>query len=320
MSELAKIAAIVVTFNRKEWLVECIEALKKQTRPLDRIILVDNASTDGTSKLLEQHGILDDPIIDYMRLPNNTGGAGGFHEGLKRAFNSGYDWFWLMDDDVEPYPEGLERLLPFCSRSGCIHGRRVNPDGTPVLWGDYFDPRRIMTTTLADASFEESSDPKLLNVGCFEGMLVKREVVERIGLPAAEFFISWDDTVYGYQASLVTPVLYVNATTLRRKRAAEPLTIRPMGMRSKIKLSPMALYYFFRNRFLVAKSLQNYSPFFVWTSIELLFRSAFREAAIVNSWAGVKAVFLGTADGFRLWIDSSEGNEQRGHPERAGSR
>ena len=40
----------------------------------------------------------------------NTGGAGGFHEGVKRAYKKGYDWLWLMDDDVEVKEDTLEKL------------------------------------------------------------------------------------------------------------------------------------------------------------------------------------------------------------------
>ena len=117
-----KICAVVVTYNRKDLLVECLEALRRQTGPLDAIYIIDNASTDGTPELLRSRGYRDGAVIEnpldgseiiirYVRLPVNTGGAGGFHEGVKRAFHDGYDWIWLMDDDVEPEEYTLEKLL-----------------------------------------------------------------------------------------------------------------------------------------------------------------------------------------------------------------
>src|SRR5690606_27933775 len=101
------------------------------TRPLQAIYIIDNASTDGTPELLHRMGYTPSPQggtltletpgnqekvkIIHIRLPENTGGAGGFHEGVKRAYNDGYDWIWLMDDDAEPLEDALEKLLPYAS-------------------------------------------------------------------------------------------------------------------------------------------------------------------------------------------------------------
>ena len=111
------VAAVVVTFNRKELLCECLDALLAQTFPVSRIVLVDNASTDGTYELLAEKGYLERGIFDYFRLPINSGGAGGFHEGVKRAYEAGFDWLWLMDADVEPMPGALERMISYANVS-----------------------------------------------------------------------------------------------------------------------------------------------------------------------------------------------------------
>ncbi|MEN3014688.1 MAG: glycosyltransferase, partial [bacterium] len=126
MNKHETICAVVVTYNRKHLLLECLEAIRKQTRPVQAIYIIDNHSIDGTPELLLEKGYINqlpppvltepweielsisnqtnsEPIeIHYIRMHENTGGAGGFHEGLKRAYEKGYDWFWLMDDDVEP--------------------------------------------------------------------------------------------------------------------------------------------------------------------------------------------------------------------------
>jgi len=105
------VAAVVVTYNRKHLLKECLDALLAQTRPIDAIIVMDNASTDGTPEFLEAQGYLTNPIIDYVRLSENTGGAGGFHYGVKRGYEQGFDWLWLMDDDVKPVNSTLAELV-----------------------------------------------------------------------------------------------------------------------------------------------------------------------------------------------------------------
>lgn len=122
-----KIAAVVVTYNRKKLLIECLEALRRQTKPLQTIYIIDNASTDGTPQKLQKKGYIKNPEsgikkinnlhnnkpikIVYVRMKKNTGGAGGFHEGIKRACQDGHHWIWLMDDDVEPKDDTLQVLL-----------------------------------------------------------------------------------------------------------------------------------------------------------------------------------------------------------------
>ena len=115
------VCAVVVTYNRKTLLLECLEALRKQTRPVDGIYIIDNASTDETPEVLKESGYIPElppselaepyeiehqisnlvngePIkIFYVRMHENTGGAGGFYEGVKRGYEKGYDWLWLMD-------------------------------------------------------------------------------------------------------------------------------------------------------------------------------------------------------------------------------
>ena len=103
------VCAVVLTFNRKALLLECLRALLGQTRPVDRVIVVDNASSDGTTKLLRAEGLLE--RVEYVRLERNLGGAGGFHRGMEEARRGDWDWIWVMDDDAEPRPDALERLL-----------------------------------------------------------------------------------------------------------------------------------------------------------------------------------------------------------------
>ena len=103
--------AVIVTFNRKELLERCIQAILNQTYSVKNIVIIDNASTDGTDKLLKELDYLDNEKILYRRLSTNIGGAGGFHEGMKFAHSLRQDWCWIMDDDVIPATDCLEELV-----------------------------------------------------------------------------------------------------------------------------------------------------------------------------------------------------------------
>ena len=107
MMTVRKIAAVVVTYNRREMLMECIRHLAQQSAACD-ILVVDNASTDGTGEAVQA---LDVPGLRYRNTGANIGGAGGFSFGMRWAVECGYDLVWVMDDDAFPETDALEQLL-----------------------------------------------------------------------------------------------------------------------------------------------------------------------------------------------------------------
>ena len=106
---MKKVAAIVVTYNRKKLLLENIKALLAQTyRDLD-ILIIDNCSTDGTKDAIQEY--IKNKSIIYVNTGSNLGGAGGFQYGIKYASKNNYDNVWVMDDDGMPTPTALEELM-----------------------------------------------------------------------------------------------------------------------------------------------------------------------------------------------------------------
>jgi rhamnopyranosyl-N-acetylglucosaminyl-diphospho-decaprenol beta-1,3/1,4-galactofuranosyltransferase len=207
------IAAVVVTYNRKALLCECLDALLKQTRPLDAIYVIDNASTDGTRELLDQRGYLRENKIRYVGLSENTGGAGGFHEGMSRAYNDDYDWIWVMDDDVEPEPQSLEAALT------C----RNEPDVVAIVsrqidLGRWFDDLTKFTIGPLDAEFP------VLSTATFAGTLIKYTAIRQIGLPRKEFFIHNDDTEFAIRLRSCGRILLSPKSVVLHKAVARKQT------------------------------------------------------------------------------------------------
>lgn len=99
----------------------------KQTVSTD-VLIVDNASTDGTEDNLISSGLLNNEKIHYIKLDENTGGAGGFHYGLKYACKKGWRWFWIMDDDAEPHHDALEKLVALSNDKNSIYGSAAVAD------------------------------------------------------------------------------------------------------------------------------------------------------------------------------------------------
>lgn len=83
---MKEIAAVVVTYNRKELLKKNIEALLKQTYKEFDIYIIDNASTDGTYEYIKEY--IDSNQIHYENTNKNLGGAGGFNFGIKKVVES----------------------------------------------------------------------------------------------------------------------------------------------------------------------------------------------------------------------------------------
>ena len=236
------IAVALVTFNRKELLVRTLESVMSQTLKVDKIFILNNASTDGTEDYLRERGYLDHPQILYKRAIENEGGAGGFHEAMKAAYEAGAEWIWTMDDDIIVDPEALETMLCYKSMSLCIHPSKQFENGKRFIWEGYFDSTSGRSIWVEDG-FLKNKEYSFVNYACFEGMLVHRSIIEKIGFPDKRFFICYDDLIFGWLASFYTNIIYLNKTLITR-------TI-PEAQ----KKNPKAIsnYYVIRNMFLKKK-------------------------------------------------------------------
>ena len=189
------LAAVIVTFNRKELLGENIRMLLKQSRPFDKIFVVDNCSTDGTPEYLKDWGWMDDPRFVYLKTHANIGGAGGFYTGTKAAYETGADYIVLMDDDGRAADEHtFENLLREAER---LHAE--NPKlfvNSLVRQGELLSFKMGSKYTVAEALATAKDGILDGEANPFNGTLVSRELVAEIGYPNADFFIKGDEVNY----------------------------------------------------------------------------------------------------------------------------
>ena len=204
-----KVAAVVVTYNRVDKLGRVLDSILAQTRAVDQVIVIDNASTDSTPQLLADYQ--DDPRVEVVRLESNTGGAGGFAAGMERAYERGADWVWIMDDDCYTGDTALERLL-------AGHASAESELGQPV-------PFSCSQVRYTDGSICEMNNPgaawdwgRLIAKGqntvvitncSFVSVLIPRRSIAKYGLPLVEYFIWFDDMEYTLRISAEGPGVQV---------------------------------------------------------------------------------------------------------------
>jgi rhamnopyranosyl-N-acetylglucosaminyl-diphospho-decaprenol beta-1,3/1,4-galactofuranosyltransferase len=185
------VCAVVVTYNRAELLSECLDALDAQSRPPDRILVVDNASTDDTPRLLADRG-----GFDVLTLDSNGGGAGGFARGLEVASRGPHEWFWLLDDDTMAERDCLRALLDGAARAP----RPPSVLASVVRWTDgRLHPMNNPWLRLHHrAEFAEGAGAGLaaIRASTFVSALVHRRAVAAHGIPPAHFFVWLDDMDY----------------------------------------------------------------------------------------------------------------------------
>lgn len=191
----ATVYAVIVTYNRLDILKKCIEAVLNQSYKDLKVVIIDNASTDGTRQYIEE---LSNNKIIYINTGKNLGGAGGFNRGIKEAYLKGAKWVWIMDDDVLPNPNALEELMKAL--------KIVKPQKTSFLASCVYSPKgEAMNTPGVDLRSKngypfwyEYLDKGLvkLNAATFVSILVNSAAIEKCGLPCSDFFIWGDDTEY----------------------------------------------------------------------------------------------------------------------------
>jgi len=288
-----RVAAVVVTHNRPQLLLQALAALRAQTRPLDAIYVVDNPGAATGSA--PEPGHVDG--VTLLRPDTNLGGAGGFALGMAQAFAAGHDWIWLLDDDAMARPDALAHLLAVAVPARPAAGPGPGPGpgtsmgaaadaGSAVMRGagalcgtvrEFGDialrhRRRYHLATGIERPLPRAAydgPPCRVDTASFVGFLVSAAAIAEVGMPARAFFLGYDDTEY----------------SLRLRRAGLPLWLVPDSVvehlrarRARLRAGPFGPRHYFtiRNRLAVARAYATLP--LVPTAVGLLFGLAL--------WAG----------------------------------
>lgn len=246
---LTKYAIVIVTYNRKQLLQECVEKAYGQTIPAQSIIIVDNASTDGTRIYLKELAG-ESTIYDIISLPQNIGGAGGFSKGIERAVQKDVESVLLIDDDAMLEKDYMERLLKARKEYQNYQAFAGTVKVNDTI--DTFHRRDVSRPGLFFRNCEEEKyrQPHFeCEIASFCGMLIDIALIRKIGLPHTEYFIWHDDTEYSLRIKEHSKFLVITDAILNHKtKPANKIGKRRYDWRE---------YYAVRNRILMVREHGN---------------------------------------------------------------
>lgn len=287
-TQMGKVSAIVVTYNRIELLKECMNSLLKQDFMLDNIFVINNNSSDGTKEYLDE--MSKHSVINPVNLNKNIGGAGGFSLGLKTAYEeSESDYFLILDDDTMVTQKSIVNLV---NKADNLDFGFLCSD---VRW--YKDGQAcLLNCPEVSRDWNEKIDNNLIKVkaASFVSFMVSRENVKQFGLPVSEMFIWADDAEYSIRLSNKKNSYFVTDSEVIHKCKTNSID------ESIRNCDPKRIYYYecmYRNRMYIYRKHYGieyrlmYFADYIFTGISALFKS--KDNRIKRSLSVIKGTFKG---------------------------
>lgn len=252
---MRRVCVVIVTYNRKELLVNLLHDLAKQSYAVSAILIVDNDSSDGTPDLLMENKIISFVKVDeittqewknlsvhYFRNSENAGGSGGFAKAFELVLTMDYDCVWAMDDDVSPEINCLEEMMKYLDKDArvCIPSRGDENYVDYAITG--YDLKTLRYFHFEDCKrnridSRNISEPYVeVKDMVFEGPLFTMDLIKEIGVPDKGYFILFDDTDYAHRAYQKTSIRYVAHAILHKKVFPPKVEGAPWGWKSYYKL------------------------------------------------------------------------------------
>ncbi len=254
MVKKEKVATVTVTFNRKNLLVNNIESIIKQDYKVDCIIIVDNHSTDGTKEEITKK-FLKNKNIKYVYLDENTGGAGGFYYGCKIAYESGYDWVILMDDDGKfENSEGITNLFKIIKQKKLSSNEKVMLNSIVLCEKNKMPFGLFSINDKFEDIVDKADNGVILNrINPFNGTLISKKLIEEIGFPNKDLFLTSDEVEYSFRADESNAYIATVVNSLYFHPGKKRNKIQVLGKTLTLftAVSPVMQYYRVRNNIYV---------------------------------------------------------------------
>jgi len=246
------VASITVTYNGKNLLARHINSLLTQRRPIDEIVVIDNGSSDGTSEFLAEHF----PQVTAIRLDVNVGMAGGWAAGMQyAAMERKHDWIWTFDDDSVPAADALGKMLAGAERlSEDEHVGILAPIPVHTETGRHYYPLLLHKGRAANPPSDVVHQPIwFADMVIASGCMVRRRVVEEIGVPLAGFYMDFFDFEYSLRAREAGYRIAVLSDCEMKHEIGNMKTISIFGWKHASSIQPpWRHYYIIRNLFYTA--------------------------------------------------------------------
>lgn len=259
-----RVVAVTVTYNDIAYLKKSLQALRAQTVPLARVVVVDNNSSAENKALLAAE---QDSLVDVLWLDENLGGAGGFERGMRYAHEKyDPDWYWLMDADAYPQADCLERLLAHRQDSDRVGILAPLIYGVDLRQYQLYHIKNVSRLLYRDlllyATAEEipAGTPRF-ETDAFVGPLIARRAVEKVGYADGDLFIYGDDHEYTYRVTREFDMLLVREAIINHRDQPVNGAQKPENWWKE--------YYAFRNRVLFIKKYSK-NQFYQWVGVAML--------------------------------------------------
>lgn len=200
------IAVIICNYNKSKYVTECIQSVLESVFQMFDVIVVDNASTDDSVKCIREKY---DDRLTLLQNAENLGGSGGFNTGIRYAVEQGYRYVWCLDNDVLVDENAIGVLYEFLEKNTEVGmaGSKVYHMEAPNYvqqFGIDVDFENFCCEAKYYNCLEDGSMPEVVYSDAVAAcsVLVRAELIKKIGMLPEENFLYWDDTEWGYRCNL----------------------------------------------------------------------------------------------------------------------
>ena len=303
---LPHVAIVILNWNREADTLECLESLAHISYPSFSVIVVDNGSTDGSHDAIERWGRENLPLT-LIRNAENRGFVRGSNQGMRHALSKDADYVFLLNNDTVVEPGLLRLLVATAERSSDIgmagpkiykygEERVLDSAGTRTI--PWLAQGFLLGHGEEDRGQFDSSTEMPYITGT--ALLVKRTVLEKVGLMDEDYFCYFDDFDWGMK------VREAGYRLLLEPKAV----VHHKGSRTAGFNSPFYMRHMIRSRILFARKHVPL-PLFLFAFLPYLFLYRYlRPAAILvirRRWGHLCALHQGIWEGFATPITSNAG-------------